>query len=93
MIVHPSRVQSQLLYTYIEQAFVEVTLLPARHREDVRCLALLHAHILSAHQSERRQRGGAMNIEGCGGACLTGQQSRALFAVAEEQRALKTRGV
>ena len=41
MIFHPSRVQSQLLHKYLEQAFVEVTLLPACHREDVWLLALL----------------------------------------------------
>src|SRR5262249_35290633 len=40
MIFHPSRVQSELLHKYIEQSFVEVTLLPARHREDVGLLTL-----------------------------------------------------
>jgi hypothetical protein len=43
MIFHPSRGKSQLLHKYIEQSFVEVTLLPACHREDVWLLALLHA--------------------------------------------------
>src|SRR5262249_12992825 len=62
MIFHPSRVKSQLLHKYIEQAFVEVTLLPACHREDVWLRALLHAQILSAHQIERRQRGVEMKI-------------------------------
>ena len=93
MIVHPSRVQSAVLHQYIASSFVALTRLPACQREDVWLLALRQAHVLRTHPSERRQRGGAMNIEGCGGACLTGQQSRALFAVAEEQRALKTRGV
>jgi hypothetical protein len=62
MIFHPSRVKSQLLHKYIEQSFVELTLLPACHREDVWFLALRHAHILSADQIERRQRGIAMKI-------------------------------
>src|SRR5438132_8788140 len=64
MIFHPSRVESELLHKYIEQSFVELTLLPAGHREDVRLLALLHAPFLSAHQIERRQRGVEMKIEG-----------------------------
>jgi hypothetical protein len=64
MIFHPSRVQSELLYKYIEQAFVEVTLLPARHREDMGLLTLRHAQVLSAHQIERRQRGVAMKVSG-----------------------------
>src|SRR5262244_913808 len=62
MIFHPSRVQSELLHKYIEQSFVEVTLLPARHREDVRLLTLRHAQILRAHQIERRQRGVEMKV-------------------------------
>src|SRR5499433_3805482 len=62
MIFHPSRVKSQLLHKYIEQSFVALTLLPACHREDVGCLAWLHAHILSAYQIERRQRGIEMKI-------------------------------
>jgi len=62
MIFHPSRVESELLYKYIEQSFVELTLLPACHREDLRLLALLPAQVLRAHQIERRQRGVAMNI-------------------------------
>src|SRR5215831_1058711 len=61
-IFHPSRVQSELLHKYIEQSFVEVTLLPACHREDVWLRALLHAQILSAYQIERRQRGVEMKI-------------------------------
>jgi hypothetical protein len=64
MIVHPSRVKSQLLYKYLEQAFVALTLLPACHREDVWLLALLYTQVLSAHQIERRQRGVAMKISG-----------------------------
>jgi hypothetical protein len=62
MIFHPSRVQSELLYKYIEQSFVELTLLPARHREDVWLLARLHAQVRSAHQIERRQRGVEMKV-------------------------------
>src|SRR4029450_13789358 len=62
MIFHPSRVKSELLHKYIEESFVEVTLLPACHREDGWLLALLHAQILSAHQIERRQRGIEMKI-------------------------------
>jgi hypothetical protein len=62
MIFHPSRVQSELLHTYIEQAFVEVTLLPARQREDVWLLTLRHAQILSAHEIERRQRSVEMKV-------------------------------
>src|SRR3954453_12903534 len=62
MIFHPSRVKSPLLHKYIEQSFVEVTLLPACHREDVLLLALLHAQVLSAHQIERRQRRVAMKV-------------------------------
>src|SRR5262245_24867214 len=62
MIFHPSRVQSELLYKYIEQSFVEVTLLPARHREDVGLLPLRHAQVLSAHQIERRQRSVEMKV-------------------------------
>ena len=54
MIFHPSRVKSQLLHKYIEQSFVALTLLPACHREDMWFLALLHGHILSAYQIERR---------------------------------------
>src|SRR5215468_10840849 len=64
MIFHPSRVKSQLLHKYIEPSFVALTLLPACHREDVWCLALPHAQILSASQIERRQRGIAMKISG-----------------------------
>src|SRR5262249_49338247 len=64
MIFHPSRVQSELLYKYIEQSCVEVTLLPARHREDVGLLTLRHAQVLSAHQIERRQRSVEMKVEG-----------------------------
>ena len=62
MIFHPSRVKSELLHKYIEQAFVEVTLLPACHREDVWLRALLQAQILRAYQIERRQRGVEMKI-------------------------------
>src|SRR5262245_65458957 len=62
MIFHPSRVQSELLHKYLEQSFVEVTLLPARHREDVWLLTLRHAQVLSAHQIERRQRGVEMKV-------------------------------
>src|SRR5262245_14633797 len=62
MIFHPSRVKSELLHKDIEQSFVELTLLPACHREDVWLLALLHAQILSTHQIERRQRGVEMKI-------------------------------
>src|SRR5262245_38320053 len=62
MIFHPSRVKSQLPHKYIEQSFVELTLLPAGHREDVWLLALRHAQILSAYQIERRQRGIEMKI-------------------------------
>ena len=93
MIFHPSRVKSELLYKYIEQSFVEVTLLPAGHREDVWLLALLHAQILSAHQIERRQRGVKMKISGCCGTGLTVEEPGKLFAVAEEKLDLKTRGV
>src|SRR5262245_66679799 len=62
LIFHPSRVKSELLHKDIEQSFVELTLLPACHREDVWLLALLHAQILSTHQIERRQRGVEMKI-------------------------------
>ena len=62
MIFHPSWVESELLHTYIEQSFVELTLLPACHREDLWLLALLHAQVRSAHQIERRQRGVEMKI-------------------------------
>src|SRR5262245_45560918 len=85
MIFHPSRVQSELLHKYIEQAFVEVTLLPARHREDVWRLTLRHAHILSAHQIGRRQRSVEMKIQSCFCACLTVEEPGELFAVAEEK--------
>src|SRR5215470_17993957 len=64
MIFHPSRVQSELLHKYIEQSFVEVTLLPARHREDVWLLTLRHAQVLSAPQIEHRQRSVAMKVSG-----------------------------
>src|SRR5215472_8422418 len=93
MIFHPSRVQSELLHKYIEQSFVEVTLLPACHREDVWLRALLHTPILSAYQIERRQRGVEMKIEGGGGACLTVEEPGELFAVTEEKLDLKTCGV
>jgi len=93
MIFHPSRVESEVLHTYLGQAFVEVTLLPACHREDVRLLALLHAQVLSAHEMERRQRGVDMQISGGGGACLTIEEPGALFAVAAEKRDLETCGV
>jgi hypothetical protein len=43
MIFHPSRVQSALLHHYIEQAFVELTRLPACPRENLWFLALSHA--------------------------------------------------
>jgi hypothetical protein len=49
MIFHPSRIKSQLLYKYIEQAFVELTLLPTCHREDVWLLVLLQTQVRSAH--------------------------------------------
>jgi hypothetical protein len=62
MIFHPRWVKSELLHKYIEQSFVELTLLPARHREDVWRPALRHAQILSAHQIEGRQRGVEMKI-------------------------------
>src|SRR5438067_13156604 len=57
MIFHPSRVQSEVLHKYIEEAFVALPLLPACHREDVGLLALLQAQVLSAHQLARRPRG------------------------------------
>src|SRR5215813_15515088 len=62
MIFYPSRVQSELLHKYIEQACVEVTLLPGCHREDVWLLTLRYTQVLSAHQIERRQRGIKMKI-------------------------------
>ena len=93
MIFHPSRVESELLHKYIEQSFVELTLLPACHREDVGLLALLPTQVLSTHQIERRQRGVEMKVSGGGSACLTVQQSGELFAVAEEKLDLETRGV
>jgi hypothetical protein len=82
-----------VLHKYIEQAFVEVTLFPAGHREDVWLLALLPAQVLSAYQIERRQGGVEMKISGCCSTCLTVQQPSELFAVAEEKRDLETRGV
>jgi hypothetical protein len=93
MIFHPSRVESELLHKYIEQAFVALTLLPACHREDLRLLVLLHVQCLSAHQIERPQRGVAMKISGrfCSG--LTVQEPGELCAVAEEKLDLETRGV
>ena len=93
MIFHPSRVKSELLHKYIEQSFVELTLLPACHREDVWLLALLHAQVLSAHQIERRQRGVEMKISYrfCSG--LTVEEPGELFAVTEEKLDLETRGV
>ena len=93
MIFHPSRVKRQLLHKYIEQAFVEVTLLPACHREDVWFLARLHAQIFNAYQIERRQRSIAMKISSRFGACLTVQEPGELLAVTEEKLDLKTRGV
>src|SRR5262249_25520738 len=93
IIFYPSRVKSQLLHKYIEQSFVEVTLLPACHREDVCLLALLHAYILSAHEIERCQRGVEMKIEGGCSACLTVQEPGELFAVTEEKLDLETRSV
>ena len=92
MIFHPSRVKSQLLHKYIEQAFVELALLPACHREDVGLLALLHPQVFSAHQIECRQRGVEMKISG-GGACLTVEEPRELFTVTEKKLDLETRGV
>src|SRR5262244_1125592 len=62
MIFHPSRVESELLYKYIEQSFVELTLLPACHREDVGLLTQRHAQVLSAHQIERLQRSVEMKV-------------------------------
>ena len=56
-------------------------------------LALLHTQVLCAHQIERRQRGIEVKISGCGGACLTVQQSGELFAVAEEKLDLETRNI
>ena len=53
-------------------------------------LALLHAHILSAHQIERRQRGVEMKISSCFCACLTVEEPGELFAVAEEKLDLET---
>ena len=55
MIFHHSRVKSELLHKYIEQALVELTLFPTCHREDVRCLTLLHTQVRSAHEIERCQ--------------------------------------
>ena len=81
------------MVTYIEQAFVEVTLLPARQREDVGLLTLRHAQILSAHEIERRQRSVEMKV--LGGCCpgLTVEEPGKLFAVTEEKLDLETRGV
>src|SRR5215216_1048743 len=62
MIFHPSRVKSELLHKYIEQALVELTLLPTCHREDVWLLPLLHPQVRSAHEIERGQRGVEMKI-------------------------------
>jgi hypothetical protein len=62
MIFHPSRFKSALLQKYLEQSFVELTLLPASHREDVQFLALLHAQSLSAYQRECCQRGVAKKL-------------------------------
>jgi hypothetical protein len=64
MIFHPRRVKSEVLHQYIEQAFVAWARLPACPREDVWRLALLHAPVRSAHEIERRERGGAMKISG-----------------------------
>ena len=90
MIFHPSRVESELLDEDIEQAFVEVTLLPACHRENVGLLALRHAYILSAHEIERCQRSVAMKISSRFRACLTVEEPSALCAVAEEKLNLET---
>ena len=62
MIFHHSRVKSELLHKYIEQALVELTLLPTCHREDVWRLTLLHTQVRSAHEIERRERGVEMKI-------------------------------
>src|SRR5215211_7937089 len=62
MIFHPSRVKSELLHKYIEQALVELTLLPTCHREDVWLLPLLHTQVRSAQEIERGQRGFEMKI-------------------------------
>jgi hypothetical protein len=62
LIFHPRRVESDLLYTDIAQAFVAVTRLPACPREAVGLLALLPAPLRSAHQRECRARGGDLNI-------------------------------
>jgi hypothetical protein len=93
MRFHPSGVQSEVLHTSSEQAFVALPLLPACHREDVWLLALRHAQVRSPHQMERRQRGMARPLSGGGGPCLTVQQPGARCAGTEETRELETRGL
>jgi len=93
MIFYPSRVQSELRHKYIEQAFVEVTLLPACHREDVWLLPLRYPQVLSAHQIERRQGSMKMKISSCFGAGLTVEEPGELFAGAAEKLDLKTRNI
>jgi hypothetical protein len=93
MIFHHSRVKSELLHKYIEQSLVALTLLPTGHREDVWRLILLHTQVRSAHEIERCQRGVAMKISSRFCACLTVEESGALFAVAEEKLALEPRNI
>src|SRR5215471_5493362 len=93
MIFHHSRVKSELLPQYIEQALVEVTLCPTCHRAGVWRLILLPTQGRSAYEIARCQCGVAMKIHSGFCACVTVEAPGALCAVAAEKLALKTRPI
>src|SRR5262249_24842544 len=75
----------------IEQSFIELTLFPAGHREDLWRLVLRGKPFLGTRQIERRQRGVEMNIERLLGSGLTVRESGERVAVANEELDLETR--
>src|SRR5215813_5206946 len=75
----------------IGQSFIELTLFPAGHREDLWRLVLRGKPFLGTRQIERRQRGVEMNIERLLGSSLTVRESGERVAVANEELDLETR--
>ena len=82
-----------MLTKYLEQAFIEMPLFPACHREDLQRRIGRDPQVFSPCQIERGERGIAMKIQHGFGAGLTVTEPGELFAVAEEKLDLEPRPV
>ena len=74
-----------MLNKYIEQAVIEMSLFPARHREDLGRRSGRAPQFFGPYQIERGERGIEMKVQHRFGAGLTVGEAGELFAVAKEK--------